>query len=109
MRELRIKYHKKMKKIIYKNLKNWDQILKDWIKIYWQSSIQYSDPAVHIKPFMSIFAGVIPVCGVLFLDGRYNKLLHFLVCLSHQVNWRAFLHDSNVLLERLADHLGETQ
>lgn len=46
---------------------------------------------------------------VLFLDGGYNELLHFLVRLGHQVNRRALLHDGDVLLERLADHLAETQ
>lgn len=86
-----------------------DIVCLDWINIHQQSSIKYSTRAVHRKPLMSIFAVEVPVCRVLFLDGRYNKLLHFLVCLSHQVDWWAFLHDRDVFVERLADHLGETQ
>lgn len=52
---------------------------------------------------------LVPVRRVLLLQGGYNELLHFLVRLGHQVNWRGLLHDGDVLLERLADHLAETQ
>lgn len=56
-----------------------------------------------------MLASQVPVCGILFLDGGYNKLLHFLVCLGHQVNRWALLHDGDVLLERFTDHLSETR
>lgn len=48
----------------------------------------------------------LPVSGEFFLDGGDDELLHFLVRLSDQVNWRALLHDTDVTLQRLANHLG---
>lgn len=47
--------------------------------------------------------------GELLLDGGDNELLHSLVRLGHQVHWRALLHDGDVFLQRLADHLAETR
>lgn len=47
-----------------------------------------------------------PVSGELFLNGGDDELLHFLVRLSDQVNRRALLHDTDVILQSLANHLG---
>lgn len=48
----------------------------------------------------------LPVSGELLLDGGDDELLHFLVRLGDQVNRRALLHDTDVTLQRLANHLG---
>lgn len=50
-----------------------------------------------------------PVSRKLLFNGGYNELLHSLVCLGHQVDRRAFLHDADVFLKRLTDHLAETR
>lgn len=46
-----------------------------------------------------------PVSGELLLNGGDDELLHFLVRLGDQVNWRALLHDTDVILQSLANHL----
>lgn len=46
-----------------------------------------------------------PVSRKLLRNGGYNELLHSLVRLGHQVDRRAFLHDADVFLESLTDHL----
>lgn len=51
-------------------------------------------------------AATLPVGGELFLDGGDDELLHFLVRLGDQVDRRALLHDTDVTLQRLANHLG---
>lgn len=45
------------------------------------------------------------MCGELCLDGRYDEPLHSLVRLSYEVHLRALVHDGDVALEGLADHL----
>lgn len=50
-----------------------------------------------------------PVSRKLLFNGGYNELLHSLVRLGHQVDRRAFLHDADVFLEGLTDHLAETR
>lgn len=47
----------------------------------------------------------VPVSGELLLNGGYNEQLHSLVRLGHQVDRRALLHDADLFLERLTDHL----
>lgn len=51
-------------------------------------------------------AGRAPVSGELLPDGGDDELLHLLVRLGDQVHRRALLHDADVTVQGLADHLG---
>lgn len=50
-----------------------------------------------------------PVSGELLFNGGYNELFHSPVRLGDQVDRRALLHDVDVFVERLTDHLAGTR